>query len=233
MQIDGQLTASALLTRGLFHDRIVPPLSSNSLGLAIDEVLQFGVEEDRTSKKSVVVQSSRCTKHSVPKKKLAARRVLSVPNPCHQTLLALKIEKNWPGLRELLKQSSVSLTTPVVSQKRGLQGLFDRRAEVRSTLSGPLGSDLFSTLISPVFTPRFTRTAYRGPFTEKHKLKRTGRTSFTGTAGPPVTRNARWSDRWDPNRPDTRSDWPEVIASAIDSQLRKFYRRPERNAVCR
>ena len=66
--------------------------------------------------------------HWVPKQKLA-RRVLTVPNPRNQALLALEVEQNWPDLLRLCQRSPVSLTTPVVSEARALRGAHDHRSE--------------------------------------------------------------------------------------------------------
>lgn len=89
------LKASDLLLRGFFHDRIIPPLNSASLQPAISDLLTFAAQDFRDiNGRKVPKVTSRCSRHSVPKQKLA-RRILAIPNPRNQALLALEVEANW------------------------------------------------------------------------------------------------------------------------------------------
>jgi hypothetical protein len=89
-----------LLTRGLFNDRVIPPLNSTGLTVAMTEILDFAAQDGGAGTRRGVRQRSRGMRHSAPKQKLA-RRVLTVPNPRNQALLALEVERNWQDLLHL------------------------------------------------------------------------------------------------------------------------------------
>jgi hypothetical protein len=120
------LTLHDLMTRGFFHDRIIPCLDSSGLSGAVPEIIQF--TEADSKKFTQVPQRSRTVRHSVPKRKLA-RRILSIPNPRNQVFVCREVEEHWPELLDACKLSKISLTTPVLSTTRGIHGEFDRRDE--------------------------------------------------------------------------------------------------------
>jgi hypothetical protein len=94
-----KLTASDLLLRGLFRDRIIPPLSSSSLQPAITDLSSFAAQDVREANgRRVPRVTSLCSRHSVPKQKLA-KRFLGIPNPRNHMLLAIEIfcHRQWNG----------------------------------------------------------------------------------------------------------------------------------------
>ena len=105
------LGADDLLTRGHFHDAVIPPLNAHGLAPAMGELKAF-----RLDKKV----RSRCTRQSVPKRK-HLRRLLSIPNPFHQVTLALEIEKHWTELEACCRLSRISLSVPTLSRDRALE----------------------------------------------------------------------------------------------------------------
>jgi len=107
-----KLTADDLLTRGYFHDRAIPPLTSVELQPALSELKSLSAQLQHLR--------SRCVQHSVPKRK-HLRRLLSIPNPLHQTALAVEVEKHWSKLETYLKNSSISLSVPSLSSARALE----------------------------------------------------------------------------------------------------------------
>jgi Reverse transcriptase (RNA-dependent DNA polymerase) len=107
------LTVSDLLTRGYFHDRVIPPLGSSYLLPAVADLEAYV----RHRRKRI---RSRCVQHSVPKKR-HLRRLLSIPNPFHQTALSREIARHWDELHTFCGQSTVSLSVPELSTKRALQ----------------------------------------------------------------------------------------------------------------
>jgi hypothetical protein len=121
-----QLTVYDLMTRGFFHDRIIPCLGSSALAAAIPDLIHFSEVDSKGF--TVVPQRCRTARHSVPKRKLA-RRVLAIPNPRNQLYVCIDVEKHWPELLEACKQSDISLTVPTLSSSRALHGQYDRRAE--------------------------------------------------------------------------------------------------------
>src|SRR5687767_14043283 len=105
-------SAGDLLARGLFHDRIVPPISSLKLLWVMDDLLAFARAE--MNKKSDARRRSRLVRHSVPKMK-HLRRHFGIPNPYCQSMLSIAVAENWDRLDELCKKSSVALSRPVPS----------------------------------------------------------------------------------------------------------------------
>jgi len=130
--VAAQVSVEDLLLRGFFHDRVVPPLNSLGLKPAVGELVAKarGVMAQAVASRyrPAVPVRSQCSQHSVPKRK-HLRRVLSIPNPLHQSLLCCEIVDNWEDLVRLCGESQVSLSMPVVSKKRALESKFDRRHE--------------------------------------------------------------------------------------------------------
>jgi len=107
-----KLSATDLLTRGYFHDRVIPPLNSLGLLPALPELKALA--------KNARSMRSRCTRHSVPKRK-HLRRSLAIPNPLHQTALSLEVEKCWTKLLSACKKSHIPLSVPKLSSERALE----------------------------------------------------------------------------------------------------------------
>jgi len=121
-----QLSVSSLMSRGLFHDRIVPALNAKDLDAIIEELVTFADED--ISSQGKPRKSTRCVQHSYPKRKLA-RRILSIPHPRNQIFLAMEVVAHWAELKAICDRSQVSLTGPTVSSSRALQGAYERKAE--------------------------------------------------------------------------------------------------------
>lgn len=214
------LTATDLLVHGLFHDRIIPPLSSVALGAAAADLLQFAAQDTReVNGRHVPKKTSRCSRHSVPKQKLG-RRTLAIPNPRNQMLLALEVEKNWNDLLRLCKLSSISLTTPILSAKRAIQGEIDRRTEASERAKRSVGQ----RYVLHADIARFYPSIYTHSIPWAIHGKDVARADKT---------NALYGNRIDqwirstqdkqtggiPVGPDTSYLLAEVVASAIDSEL--------------
>src|ERR1041385_4775952 len=96
-----KLSVDDLLTRGYFADRIIPPVNSLGMAPAIPDILAFVIPKavdivNRT--KGSKLPRGRCVTHSVPKRK-HLRRMISIPNPFHQTILADEVAKSWADLQ--------------------------------------------------------------------------------------------------------------------------------------
>jgi hypothetical protein len=118
------LTAAALLSKGYFNDRLIPPFSSQDLEPLVKELLVLATSLDTKAKKKRSPIRSRCVFHSVPKQK-HLRRILAIPNPFHQVILASAIESSWGELTKFCKKSKLSVSNPVVSDKRALQAQYE------------------------------------------------------------------------------------------------------------
>ncbi len=129
-------TAADLLVRGLFHDRIIPPISSLKLEPIIDDVLEFARGE--MQKNAGARQRSRLVRHSVPKMK-HLRRHFGIPNPYSQAMLCIAVAENWDRLDALCKKSSISLSRPVASERRAVASEHSRRIEGIRRTQTPIG----------------------------------------------------------------------------------------------
>jgi hypothetical protein len=213
-------TAEDLLTRGFFHDRIIPPLSSLSLSGIIEEIFDSARKE--MQKESRKRQRSRLVRHSVPKLK-HLRRHFGIPNPLNQAVLCLCIAEHWEELHAICKQSSVSLSVPTVSSKRSLAAEHSRRAEgVRRAQSSVGKRFMLKTDIATFYPSVYTHSipwAIHG----KDEARSPQASHWYGNE----------LDRWVqgtqdrqtggiPIGPDTSFLIAEVIGSRIDVQLEKM-----------
>jgi hypothetical protein len=119
-------SAGDLLSRGLFHDRIIPPISSLKLASVMDDLLAFARAE--MNKPSDARRRSRLVRHSVPKMK-HLRRHFGIPNPYSQSMLSIVVAENWERLNALCKKSSVALSRPIPSPRRAVASEHSRRIE--------------------------------------------------------------------------------------------------------
>lgn len=126
-----------------FHDRLIPPFASEQLSPAMGDLLDFAEKDFEASKDSkgnckAAPKRAQCTLHSVPKRKLA-RRFLCLPNPRNQALLVREVVANWQELVAHCEMSQISMTTPVFSLKRAVQGRFSRSEEGVSRATRSVG----------------------------------------------------------------------------------------------
>jgi hypothetical protein len=114
------LTPEDLLSRGYFPDRLIPPVNSLTLAAAIPEIIGFihPTMGQMIAKKKTKYRSQ-CVTHSVPKRK-HLRRSLSIPNPLHQSMLAVEIATHWDELRDFCSRSPLALSSPTLSRTRAL-----------------------------------------------------------------------------------------------------------------
>ena len=112
-----------LMTRGYFPDRVIPPVNSLALSVAIPDILAYTqpiVSDILRRVRGVGFERTRCATHSVPKRK-HLRRTLSIPNPLHQCILSAEIASNWQTLEAFCAQSPLSLSVPKPSIERALE----------------------------------------------------------------------------------------------------------------
>jgi hypothetical protein len=213
------LTASALMSRGLFHDRIIPPLSSKALVPIMDQLHNFAINDVtlRNGRYQTSV-STRCVRHSVPKRKLA-RRILSIPHPRNQMFLAQEVEKHWPELLALCQRSRVSLTTPALSNKRALQGVFDRRAEGVERAKRSVGSRFVLHADIARFYPSIYTHSIPWAIHGKNRRAERGIDLFGNLIDQWVRETQSQQTGGIPIGPDTSFLLAEIIASAIDHEM--------------
>jgi hypothetical protein len=111
------------MTRGYFPDRVIPPVNSLALSVAIPDILAYTkpkVLDILNKVRGAGLERSRCVTHSVPKRK-HLRRTLSIPNPLHQCILSAEIADNWQALEAFCAKSPISLSVPKPSVERALE----------------------------------------------------------------------------------------------------------------
>ena len=116
------LTTEGLMARGFFPDRSIPSVNSVAIAPALPEIDAFlGPTEAALLAKKRVKFRSRCSVHSVSKRK-HLRRLLSVPNPLHQYLLAKEIATHWSELHDFCASSPLALSVPIVTTEMAVSG---------------------------------------------------------------------------------------------------------------
>ena len=215
-----KLTASDLLLRGFFHDRIIPPLSSASLAPAIPDLLTFAAQDFReVNGRRIPNVTSRCSRHSVPKQKLS-RRILAMPNPRNQALLALEVEANWDDLLKRCQLSDISLTTPTTIGKRAVQGEIDRRSEASARAERSVGQRYVLHADIARFYPSIYTHSIPWAIHGKTKARADGKNALYGNRLDLLIRSTQDKQTGGiPVGPDTSFLLAEVIASSIDYRL--------------
>ena len=204
------LTVSDLLTRGYFHDRVIPPLVSTGLAPAVGDLIDF-VKKGRKRLRS------RCTHHSVPKRK-HLRRLLSIPNPLHYTALAREVEKYWAKLQTHCEKSRISLSIPRLSVRRALESTYDiNQIPVQRALRSVGARYLLRTDFARFYPSIYTHSV--GWAIHGKDVARANKTLYGNVI------DAKLSDIQDrqtggiPIGPDTSFLIGEVMGSAIDARL--------------
>src|SRR5438128_6532414 len=121
------VTVDDLMTRGYFPDRVIPPVNSLALSVAIPDMLAYAkprIADIINKVNGAAIPRSRCVTHSVPKRK-HLRRSMSIPNPLHQCILSDEIATNWPSLAAFCVKSPLSLSVPKPSVDRALEATND------------------------------------------------------------------------------------------------------------
>jgi|SRR5271166_3499343 len=216
MPITAGLSVGDLLTRGYFHDRVIPPLVSTGLAPAVSDLLSF-------LKASRKKYRSRCTHHSVPKRK-HLRRLLSIPNPLHYTALARELEKHWGKLQAHCEQSQIALSIPKLSSRRALESTSDINEIPKQRALRSVGARyLLRTDLARFYPSIYTHSVAWALHGKDNARK--DRTLYGNVI------DSKLSDIQDrqtggiPIGPDSSFLIGEVIGSAIDARLQTLLKR--------
>jgi len=112
-----KLTTDRLIRKGYFPLELPPPFNTSALADSLGYLPDL---------KTLSPKSSKSIFFSIPKS-WPARRVLSVPNPLHQTMLCQTLSDHWPSLKKIFEESAVSLSTPTIFED-GIRAV-SRRAD--------------------------------------------------------------------------------------------------------
>lgn len=154
IQKPSKLPTDVLVRKGYFPLELPPPFITEQLADCMPAL---------SGLRSIEPKSSKNSSFSIPKS-WPARRILSIPNPLHQTLLCEEISGHWDDLQEVFETSAIALSTPTifpggvraVSRRADFDEWSIERFQRRRT------RDSFCALISLVFTIRYTRTVCLG-----------------------------------------------------------------------
>jgi hypothetical protein len=211
-------TAQDLLIRGLFHDRIIPPLSSLSLSGVYDEVAAFArieMEKERGRKRS------RLVRHSVPKLK-HLRRHFGVPNPYAQAMLCIAVAKHWKQLNAVCEKSSISLSKPLPSTKRALAAEHSRRVEgVKRAQSSVAARVMLKTDLATFYPSIYTHSVPWAIHGKQVARSRRAKDWFGNQLDLWMRETQDRQTGGIPIGPDTSFLIAEVIASRLDERLEK------------
>jgi hypothetical protein len=155
----------------------------------------------------------------VPKKK-HLRRVLSIPNPFHQTLLCGEVARNWKALQTFCEGSQISLSVPRTSTTRALQSTKEISAVTTERALRSVGKRyLLKADFARYYPSIYTHSI---PWALHGKQNARAQKSLFGNAIDTRLRDTQ--DRQTggiPIGPDTSFLIGEVIGSAIDIELQK------------
>lgn len=213
-----QLSVATLISRGFFHDRIIPALNAKDLAAIADELLQFA-DRDLTSQ-GKPKKATRCVQHSYPKRKLA-RRILSIPHPRNQILVAKEVVAHWPEMRAICSLSEVSLTRPIVSSVRALQGEYERKDEGVERTKRSVGSRYVLHADIARFYPSIYTHSIPWAIHGKENRQNKSSTLYGNQLDLWVRETQSKQTEGIPVGPDTSFLIAEVIASTIDRSLQE------------
>jgi hypothetical protein len=230
LQAAEKLDATDLLSRGFFHDRLIPPLMSDWLKDAAEDVLAFAQQEIKAAKKNNwrVKTRSRFSQHSVPKRKHLRRR-LCIPNPRQQAILCSEVAKHWRDLRNICKKSPISLTTPRISSTRAIEGSHDSREIAGERALRSIGARYLLQTDFARFYPSIYTHSIPWAIHGKNKARADRKSELYGNRLDLWIRETQDKQTGGiPIGPDTSFLIAEVIASRIDTDLQRLLHRPLR-----
>jgi hypothetical protein len=215
---------NSLLTRGYFPDRAIPPVNSLGIEPAIPKMISYAtnlMQKMLSKGKNKVKARSRCVSHSVSKRK-HLRRTLSIPNPLHQCMLAIETANGWPDLRSFCEKSSLALSLPELGKGRAIAPREDLNRQPFYRAQRSIGSRyLLKTDIARFYPSIYTHSipwALHG----KDAARRDTEYKLFGNRLDLWVRETQDKQTGGiPIGPDTSFVIGEVVASAIDLELKK------------
>lgn len=224
------VSSTDLLTRGFFHDRIIPPLNSRGLDVACEDLLDFVAGDVRTAKKNhwQLPQRSRCSQHSVPKRKHLRRR-FAIPNPRHQAILCVEVSENWLDLRKICEESTISLTAPRMSSRRAIEGSHGSQGVAGERALRSIGARYLLQTDFARFYPSIYTHSIPWAIHGKNQARADRKLDLYGNRLDLWVRETQDKQTSGiPIGPDTSFLMAEVIASKIDVELQGQIARPLR-----
>jgi len=204
----------SFVRRGYIPRELIPPFKSESLADALPSL----AADFSTYGKS----ASKCCYHSIPKLK-HFRRIIALPNPLHQTILAQTLETHWGDIERHINRSSISLS--IVAEDTSRQNALQRKVSLDDLpLERSLRSSSARFGLRADFS-RFYQTLYTHSVSWALHSKSVAKTrrsdrSLAGNAIDFAVRNTQDQQTLGiPVGPETSDLIAEMIGGAIDEQL--------------
>jgi hypothetical protein len=202
--------------RGYIPSEFIPPFKSESLADALGSLPgDFSAYGKLASK---------CCYHSIPKLK-HFRRLIALPNPLHQTILAQAFETHWDEIEGHINRSSISLSTlaedtskqNALRRKVSLDDLPLQRSLRSSSARFVLRADL-SRFYPTLYTHSVSWALHSKVVAKARKSDK----SLAGNALDAAVRNTQDQQTLGiPVGPETSDLIAEIIGGAIDKQLER------------
>jgi hypothetical protein len=204
----------SFIRRGYIPTEFIPPFKSESLADALTLLPRDVTAYGRTA--------SRCCRHSIPKLK-HFRRVISLPNPLHHSILAQTLDAHWNEIQQQISTSNISLSIPqedttgrsALKRKAALDDLPLERSLRSSSARYVLRADL-----SRFYHTLYTHTAPWALHSKSVAKTRKSDRTLTGNAIDSAVRNTQDQQTLGiPVGPETSDLIAEIIGAAIDGQI--------------
>jgi Reverse transcriptase (RNA-dependent DNA polymerase) len=202
------------IRRGYIPTEFIPPFKSESLADAIPllsrNLLAYGKP------------FSRCGHHSIPKLK-HFRRVLSLPNPLHQSILAESLDAHWGEIQPHINRSQISLS--IVEEDSTGRAALRRKAAlddiaVERSLRSSSARYVLKADLSRFYHTLYTHTVPWALHSKTVAKTRKSDRALPGNAIDSAVRNTQDQQTLGiPVGPETSDLIAEVIGASIDEQL--------------
>jgi hypothetical protein len=202
------------IRRGYIPTEFIPPFKSESLADALPALSRDAAAYGKPM--------SRCCHHSIPKLK-HFRRVISVPNPLHQSILAHSLDTHWGVIQQHINKSNISLSIPkedntgrsALQRKVALDDLPLERSLRSSSARFVLRADL-SRFYHTLYTHTVPWALHSKSVAKTRKSDRT----LAGNVIDTAVRNTQDQQTLGiPVGPETSDLIAEMIGAAIDEQI--------------
>jgi hypothetical protein len=210
------------LTKGYFHDRVIPPLKSSSLQNASQDIanhIQPIIQSAIAQRFRLRTRRSQPVHHSVPKRK-HLRRMLSIPNPLPHAILSNQIVAGWPEIQAVFLPSPISLSFPISSNNRAVESLFSRNDETSLRARRSVGCRYLLTADIVRFYPSIYTHSIPWALHTKTVARNDPDNLLLGNRLDVCVRESQDKQTGGiPIGPDTSFVLGEIISSAMDWQL--------------
>lgn len=229
------MTKKELLENGYFPKELPPPFQTKLFAGKLTEIENDWIAKNNSiNKGSKLIKDTFKTKfweskwvvHSLPKVGYS-RRLLGIPNPYHQSILATSIANRWTDIELIFQKSKLSNSKPVkdISGKRALKSIntfgqfrkeclinsYDKLYEVKTDVSRYYGTIYTHIIPWIIHTKQISKISRKDNNLLGNLLDKNLRESNSGqTLGIPIG-------------PDTSLVIAEIIGCTLDNMIQKKF----------